>query len=107
MSKKPPKHYPRGQEPKARRQVYDRQRGSSTARGYGSAWQRYREWFLSQPENVFCKCGCGGLSEQVDHIVPVSGPDDPLFWERTNHQGLTADCHKRKTIKDNGGRIGG
>lgn len=107
MSKKPPKHYPRGREPRTRRQVYDRQRGSSTARGYGAAWQKYRECFLSQPENAFCACGCGELSEEVDHKIPVSGPSDPLFWDYSNHQGLTADCHKRKTIAENGGRIGG
>lgn len=84
------------QEPKRR----DRERLDATKRGYGSRWRKYRAWFLGQPENRLCACGCGRLSREVDHVVPVSGPEDPLFWEQSNHQGLTHECHSRKTMTE-------
>jgi len=36
----------------------------------------------------------------VDHIFPVAGPGDPLFWPSWNHQGLCIACHNRKTAKE-------
>lgn len=82
------------------RNSYDRTRGSSTERGYGRRWREYALWFLNLPENRICKCGCGRMSKEVDHIVPISGPDDPLFWESSNHQGLTKECHSEKTMRE-------
>jgi 5-methylcytosine-specific restriction protein A len=41
-------------------------------------------------------------SEHVDHIKPVSGPGDPLFWEPTNHQALCQSCHSIKTAREDG-----
>lgn len=40
------------------------------------------------------------MATEVDHITPVSGPDDPLFWDDKNHQGLTHSCHSRKTMSE-------
>ena len=79
---------------------YDQQRGSSTKRGYGGGWRRYRKWYLSQTANIFCATGCGQPSTDVDHIRPVRGASDPLFWERSNHQALCHTCHSRKTVED-------
>ena len=88
-----------------KQQRYDRQRGSSTKRGYGGRWQRYRKRFLA--ENPLCvKCReNNGIepSTDVDHIVAVSGPDDPLFWDPDNHQALCHSCHSAKTAKEDGG----
>lgn len=86
-----------------RAQSYDRNRPSSTARGYDRRWRRYRSYFLSQPEHVVCACGCGQVATDVDHIQPVTGPDDPLFWDASNHQALTHACHARKTALEDGG----
>lgn len=90
-----------------RRRAYDRRRGSSAARGYGGRWQRYRPGYLSRPENALCRmCERVGRIEpatDIDHIVPVSGPDDPLFWEASNHQPLCHGCHARKTATEDGG----
>lgn len=102
MTKKPPKHYPPGLDPATRKKVHDQQRGSAHSRGYTRRWQAYSGWFLSQEENALCACGCGNPSEETDHIQPVTGPDDPLFWNPDNHQGLCGDCHKRKTIRESG-----
>ena len=79
---------------------YDQQRGSAAKRGYGRRWQRYRASFLA--EHPICS-RCGDVAEAVDHIQPVTGPDDPLFWEPTNHQGLCQSCHSSKTASEDGG----
>ena len=102
-------------------------RGSAHERGYGGRWQQYREWFLSQcplcgdrpkvaqpllaapirPVEEFSRCKAAGLVRAaviVDHIIPVAGPGDPLFWAAWNHQGLCVACHNRKTARE---RIGG
>jgi len=39
----------------------------------------------------------------IDHIVPVTGPDDPLFWREDNHQPLCHACHSYKTATQDGG----
>ena len=41
----------------------------------------------------------------VDHIVPHSGPHDPLFWETRNHQTLCQHCHNRKSAIEDGGFV--
>ena len=84
---------------------YDEERGTAASRGYGSRWARYSRSF--RDEHPLCaecqrngrlkKCDC------VDHIIPVSGPDDPLFWEPSNHQSLCYNCHSIKTAKEDGG----
>jgi len=78
-----------------RRQYADLQRPSSAKRGYGRRWQRYRLTFLAS--HPMCNCGCGYPATDVDHIIPVSGPDDQLFWDPDNHQALTHSCHSKKT----------
>lgn len=73
-------------------------RPNSAARGYGSRWRKYRLAFLSR--HPVCACGCGHGATDVDHIKPVDGPDDPLFWDPKNHQPLTHECHSRKTMAE-------
>lgn len=36
----------------------------------------------------------------VDHIIPVDGPDDPRFWDPENHQSLCHACHSAKTMAE-------
>jgi 5-methylcytosine-specific restriction protein A len=80
-------------------------RRSSSTRGYGYRWRLYRDGFLSVPR--LCACGCRQMvtveNGVVDHIVPVSGPDDPLFWEPTNHQAMVRGHHSKKTASSDGG----
>jgi len=83
---------------------YDKERGTSASRGYGSRWSTYSKQF--RVNNPLC-CMClerGKLTkaECVDHIIPVSGPDDPLFWEPSNHQSLCHSDHSLKTAKEDG-----
>lgn len=76
----------------------DHDRGSATARGYGGRWQRYRARFLAEhPLCVACEAkGFVEASTVLDHIIEVTGPSDPLFWEPTNHQALCRRCHEVK-----------
>ena len=84
---------------------YDKQRGSSSARGYGSRWQKYRRlWLSRQPLCIHClDKNRVTQATDVDHIVAVSGPSDPLFWRPSNHQSLCHSCHSSKTARENGG----
>lgn len=85
----------------------DRVRGGSAKRGYDYRWQRYSAERLrlyplcADPDNRHP--GVVEAAELTDHIIPVSGPDDPLFWDRTNHQSLSRSCHSYKTAKEDGG----
>jgi 5-methylcytosine-specific restriction protein A len=88
------KKYPRPRE----------RRGHSAARGYGDRWRRYRTAFLSHPENACCRhCAARGRitpATDVDHVTPITGPNDPLFWDPANHQPLCHRCHAIKTRAD-------
>lgn len=77
----------------------DQRRGTAHERGYTYKWNRYSKVFLTNPENVFCKLhlpGCTNLSECVDHIDPPDGPNDPRFWDTSNHQGACIHCNSVK-----------
>lgn len=83
---------------------YDNSRGTSASRGYSYKWSKasalYRK---NNPLCVMCqKQGVLKINNCVDHIVPVNGPDDPLFWVESNWQGLCTSCHSRKTALEDG-----
>jgi len=81
-------------------QQEDSRRGTAHQRGYNSRWARYSKWFLKQPGNQICKlqldAGCAYVSQCVDHVIPPSGADDPLFWDSSNHQGACIHCNSVK-----------
>lgn len=89
----------------ASQQRYDATRPSSSARGYGKRWGRYRRAFIARhPLCVMCQRNGRLVSAtQVDHIRAVTGPGDPLFWDESNHQALCRSCHSRKTVTVDGG----
>jgi 5-methylcytosine-specific restriction endonuclease McrA len=67
--------------------VYDRKK-----------WDNTRKRVLF--EEPLCRCGCGHISTDVDHIIPIEAGGDP--WARENLQGLTRECHSRKTRGEQG-----
>jgi len=77
-------------------------RPSATQRGYDARWQRYRAWFLAQPQNVLCAACRREVATVVDHIRPHKGDHD-RFWDAQNHQPLCKSCHDRKTATEDGG----
>ena len=84
-----------------RKREHDKTRQSSSKRGYGRRWSKYRLAFLR--DNPLCiSCNEIGLIEpatDVDHIIPHKGDMD-LFWDPDNHQGLCKSCHSRKTATE-------
>lgn len=75
----------------------DRDREPSSVRGYDARWARFRAQYLRA--HPICACGCGDPAQEVHHIVPVTGPDDPLFYDESNLAGLTHACHSRETMR--------
>lgn len=82
-----------------RMKQYERQRGTSTERGYDANWRRYRERFLAV--NPWC-VECNRLANVVDHITPHRG-NERLFWDPSNHQAMCDSCHSSKTAREDGG----
>ena len=77
-------------------------RGSAASRGYGRGWQAKRAAVLDrEPLCRHCRAeGTVTLAKEVDHIIPVSGPGDPRFWQDDNLQPLCKPHHSAKTIRD-------
>ena len=86
--------------------VAERDRGTSAERGYGAAWARARRVFLAV--HVICSdpykrhAGVVVAASDVDHIIAVTGADDPRFWDVSNWQALCHACHAYKTVRVDG-----
>jgi 5-methylcytosine-specific restriction endonuclease McrA len=105
-------------------------RGSSTGRGYGSRWQKYRADFLlrfplcgmgpsrpepklgADPRDPHSQCRRAGRitpAAVVDHIAGASNlgvaeasfAHHRMFWNVANHQALCTACHNAKTARGN------
>ena len=84
---------------------HDKNRESSSKRGYGAKWRKYRRVFLLK--NPIC---VDPLSEHpdvvvatnvVDHIIAHKG-DVKLFWDPTNHQATCGHCNTVKAVRHEG-----
>jgi 5-methylcytosine-specific restriction protein A len=98
----------------AHARTHDLRRGSSTARGYSYRWSQYRLSFLNHyplcgdrpagaPETTDSRCRAAGRitpAVLVDHIVPVTGPDDPTFYQPNAHQSPCDHCHQAKRQRE-------
>lgn len=74
-----------------------RPRASASERGYGVAWRRVRDVYLST--NPDCMA-CGAPATDVDHVVSrARGGDD----DESNLRALCHACHARKTARHDGG----
>jgi 5-methylcytosine-specific restriction protein A len=94
--------------------AHDVRRGSAASRGYRYRWRLYSEQFrrefplcgMRPPEApVTADSVCEAerrttASEMTDHIVPVTGADDPRFYDRANHQALCDVCHQKKRQRE-------
>ena len=71
--------------------------GTTTARGYGSDWQRKRERILdADPCCVDCdKAGIVRVATEVHHIVPIEQAWS-LRLEDSNLAPLCEECHKSR-----------
>ena len=97
-------------------------RGSASSRGYDARWRAFREWYLGElfrravPRAGLCGsrlpgaavthdsvCAADGAivaGTVLDHIVPVTGPDDPRFFQPDELQLLCESCHNRKRQRE-------
>ena len=82
----------------------EKDRGSSTQRGYGYKWQQARAgYFRKHPLCVHCEAvGRFTAATDLDHIQPHKG-DQVAFWDASNWQGLCKSCHSIKTAGEDGG----
>jgi 5-methylcytosine-specific restriction enzyme A len=88
--------------------VHSRDRRPSPARrGYGRSWEAFAAAY--KRENPLCRpCEAQGryvATYAVDHITPVSGPDDSTFWTGP-FQPLCRSCHSRKSMSEMRAGIG-
>jgi len=78
-----------------------RERGSSTAQGYGVRWRKARRaWLSEHPLCAMCmEEGRVEAATLVDHIIPHRG-DYELFWDELNWQSLCVAHHSAKTSQE-------
>jgi 5-methylcytosine-specific restriction endonuclease McrA len=92
-------HYPRCLNPFPCRVHPREHRPSASRRGYDRRWREYAHSFLR--EHPLCRmCEAEGRltpASAVDHVIPVKGKNDPLFWIGNNHQPLCHSHHSQKT----------
>lgn len=90
--------YPWQQAPAERKAQHDRDRGTSTQRGYDAAWRKVRAQFLAQ--NTKC-VHCGAVATEADHIKSIADhPQLRLRW--SNLRALCKPCHSRRTATEQG-----
>jgi 5-methylcytosine-specific restriction protein A len=101
---------------RVKQRLWDDQRGSATARGYGKDWQYWRRMALIEHTLVWCGdrptmapqtedsgCRTAGrqrLGKELDHIAPISGRDDPRRFDPSNVQLLCPPCHAGKRSRE-------
>jgi len=86
-------------EPERKRQL-DRNRPSSSARGYDAAWRKLRAAFI-RAHPVCQHPGCTAASLDADHIKSIAErPDLRLEW--SNLRALCRSHHSSRTAKDQG-----
>ena len=70
--------------------------------GWSYRWAHYSRQYRAR--HPYCRpCEQAGrvtATQAVDHIAPVSGRRDPLFWDPTNHQPICASCHGAKSARE-------
>ena len=84
---------------------YDLERGTASSRGYNSKWNAFSKIYRrNNPLCVICLADKKLTATYcVDHIKPISGPDDPEFFNEDNLQALCLSCHSKKTAEENCG----
>lgn len=89
---------------------------SSTAKGYRATWRRWRAETIARfnltccgdrpagapvtPDSVCRQLGLRTPGRTLDHIVPVSGPDDPTFYRVEAVQFLCLTCDQAKRQRE-------
>lgn len=104
MPPRPPVFRPPGyRNRRERKRDADRNRGTSTQRGYDAAWREVRAQHLADPWNrLCCRCRAEGVTRQfalVDHVVPIA-VDPSRRLDLTNLQSLCRAHDAEKQRED-------
>jgi len=102
---------------KATQRQRDKWRGTSASRGYSSSgrWGQWRQWWIGEmhrlevpraglcgarltgaPETTHSRCASEQaivIGSVLNHIVPVTGPNDPTFYDPLAVEWLCASCN--------------
>ena len=79
------------------RQLADRIRGSSAARGYDFAGEKHSDLKIATDPISEIRMNCqGSIATEVDHIIPFRSKDDPLRLDRNNLQSACKPCNSAK-----------
>lgn len=72
-----------------------------------SRWKSLRKVILAhEPLCRICKENKRVTpANTIDHIIPITSADDPLFWEESNLQPLCVDCHSEKTEREKKSKV--
>ena len=77
-------------------------------RKFSERWRRQYPFCGQRPDGLGAapasRCAANGIVTQateVDHMVPVKGPDDPLAFDPTNLASMCKGCHSAKTLREN------
>lgn len=76
-------------------------RASASERGYDSNWLKLRKWYVAR-EPLCEDCNALGRVEpvhEVDHVIPITGPDDPLRLDAENLRSRCRSHHSQKTAR--------
>ncbi len=77
-------------------------RPGAHARGYGSDWRRLRQWYATRHplcEDCLTRDRVTPVDE-VDHVTPFDGKDDPLRLDKSNLMSLCRSCHRKKHARE-------
>ena len=75
-------------------------RGSKQSRGYGGEWERISR--MKRAECPVCEVCNDAAADDVDHVIPFNGVNDPLRTEWQNLRSICRRCHNDKTHNGRG-----
>lgn len=80
----------------------------SSKRYNNKEWRKFRA--LKLQESPYCvECFANGILNdqhlEIDHIKPVTGIEDPTFYDLNATQTLCKACHSRKTMRESKDKV--
>lgn len=69
---------------------------------YGAAWDKFRKWYADEYPPICVVCDCSNPTMILDHIRPLTSPDDPGMYDETNLQWMCRSCHGVKCQQEKG-----
>jgi 5-methylcytosine-specific restriction protein A len=74
-------------------------RGNCVKRGYDWQWMKISKMYRSQ--YPVCEVCNDAAADDVDHVIPFNGVNDPLRTDWKNLRSICRTCHNRKTRRQN------